>query len=109
MVEFYFILSAVKRLSSGIFWRLLIGTLVMLIGGYLGEAGYMNINAGFIIGMAGWIFILYEVFSGEAGREAARLSGAAKDCFDFCKWIVSNWLVSIPIRISFWIYDRFCK
>ncbi len=33
----------------------------------------ININAGFIIGMAGWIFILYEIFSGEAGREAARL------------------------------------
>ena len=94
MVEFYFILSAVKKVSGGIFWRLLIGTLVMLIGGYLGEAGYININAGFIIGMAGWIFILYEVFAGEAGKEAARLSGAAKSCFEFCKWIVTiGWAV----------------
>jgi len=94
MVEFYFILSAVKKVSGGIFWRLLIGTLVMLIGGYLGEAGYINVNAGFIIGMAGWIFILYEVFAGEAGREAARLSGAAKGCFEFCKWIVTiGWAV----------------
>ena len=70
MVEFYFILSAVKKVSSGIFWRLLIGTLVMLLGGYAGEAGYISVNAGFIIGMGGWIFILYEVFSGEAGKEA---------------------------------------
>jgi len=94
MVEFYFILSAVKKVSGGIFWRLLVGTLVMLIGGYLGEAGYININAGFIIGMAGWIFILYEVFAGEAGKEAARLSGAAKSCFEFCKWIVTiGWAV----------------
>jgi len=94
MVEFYFILSAVKKVSGGIFWRLLIGTLVMLIGGYLGEAGYINVNAGFIIGMAGWIFILYEVFAGEAGKEAARLSGAAKSCFEFCKWIVTiGWAV----------------
>jgi len=94
MVEFYFILSAVKKVSGGIFWRLLVGTLVMLIGGYLGEAGYININAGFIIGMAGWIFILYEVFAGEAGKEAARLSGAAKGCFEFCKWIVTiGWAV----------------
>ena len=94
MVEFYFILSAVKKVSAGIFWRLLVGTLVMLIGGYLGEAGYININAGFIIGMAGWIFILYEVFAGEAGKEAARLSGAAKSCFEFCKWIVTiGWAV----------------
>jgi bacteriorhodopsin len=94
MIEFYFILSAVKKVSTGIFWRLLFGTLVMLVGGYMGEAGYININAGFIIGMAGWIFILYEVFSGEAGKEAARLSGAAKECFEFCKWIVTiGWSV----------------
>ena len=39
MIEFYLILTAVRKANSGIFWRLLIGTLVMLIGGYLGEAG----------------------------------------------------------------------
>jgi len=42
MVEFYLILSAVTKVSSGIFWRLIIGTMVMLVGGYLGEAGYMQ-------------------------------------------------------------------
>ena len=40
----------------------------MLVGGYLGEAGCINSMLGFIIGMAGWIYILYEVFSGEAGK-----------------------------------------
>jgi len=44
----------------------------MLIGGYMGEAGYINAMLGFIIGMAGWIYILYEVFSGEAGKIAAK-------------------------------------
>ena len=39
MVEFYLILSAVTKVSGGVFWRLMIGTLVMLIAGYLGEAG----------------------------------------------------------------------
>jgi hypothetical protein len=75
MIEFYFILSAVKKVSGGIFWRLLVGTLIMLVGGYLGEAGYIGINLGFIIGMAGWIYILYEVFAGEAGQEAKKLKG----------------------------------
>jgi bacteriorhodopsin len=89
MIEFYFILSAVKKVSSGIFWRLLVGSLVMLIGGYLGEAGYMNITAGFVIGMAGWIYILYEVFAGEAAREAGKLKGPVNDCFNFCKWVVT--------------------
>ena len=72
MVEFYLILSAVGKANSGMFWRLLLGSIVMLVGGYLGEAGYINATLGFIIGMAGWIYILYEVFSGEAGKAAAK-------------------------------------
>ena len=59
MVEFYLILAAVRKVPSGIFWRLLIGSTVMLVGGYLGEAGYINAMLGFIIGMAGWIYVLY--------------------------------------------------
>ena len=72
MIEFYLILAAVRKIPGAIFWRLLIGSLVMLIGGYMGEAGYINAMLGFIIGMAGWIYILYEVFSGEAGNLAAK-------------------------------------
>ncbi len=72
MIEFYLILSAVRKVSGGMFWRLLIGSLVMIIGGYLGEAGYINKYFGFVIGMVGWIYILYEIFSGEAGRAAAK-------------------------------------
>ena len=72
MIEFYLILTAVRKIPSGIFWRLLIGSLVMLIGGYLGEAGYINAMLGFIIFMAGWIYVLYEIFSGEAGKAAAK-------------------------------------
>ena len=77
MVEFYLILAAVRKVSGKIFWRLLTGSLVMLIGGYLGEAGYINAMLGFIIGMAGWIYILFEVFSGEAGKLAAKSGNKA--------------------------------
>ena len=77
MIEFYLILVAVRKASSGIFWRLLIGSLVMLCGGYLGEAGYINATLGFVIGMAGWVYILYEVFSGEAGKAAAKSGNKA--------------------------------
>ncbi|MDC3185517.1 bacteriorhodopsin-like [Candidatus Pelagibacter sp.] len=72
LVEFYLILSAVRKVPSGIFWRILIGSLVMLIGGYCGEAGFINPMLGFVIGMAGWIYILYEIFSGEAGKSMAK-------------------------------------
>jgi len=77
MVEFYLILAAVRKMPTGIFWRLLIGSLVMLIGGYMGEAGYINEMLGFIIGMAGWIYVLYEIFSGEAGKAAAKSGNKA--------------------------------
>merc|ERR1712124_183745 len=61
MIEFYLILSAVKPdISKGMFWRLLIGTIVMLASGYAGEAGYVPALMGFVAGMAGWIFILVE-------------------------------------------------
>ena len=53
MIEFYLILAAVGAATSGIFWRLLIGTLVMLIGGFMGEAGMINSTVGFVVGMAG--------------------------------------------------------
>ena len=75
IVEFYLILLAVTAVSSGLFWRLLGASLVMLIFGFLGEAGLMNSTIAFIPGMAGWIYILYEIFSGEA----ASLNASSKN------------------------------
>ena len=70
IVEFYLILAAVTTVSSGLFWRLLGASLVMLLGGFLGEAGLLGVSPalGFAVGMAGWIYIIYEVFSGEASK-----------------------------------------
>ena len=70
MIEFYFILAAVTTVSIGVFWRLFLGTIVMLLGGYLGESGVISAMLGFIIGMVGWIYILYEIFAGEAAYYA---------------------------------------
>merc|ERR1711866_23737 len=60
MIEFYLILSAVKpNLSGGMFWRLLLGTVAMLAFGYAGEAGVLDAWIGFVVGLAGWAFILF--------------------------------------------------
>ena len=72
MVEFYLILIAAgAAVSGGSFWRLLVGTLVMVVGGYLGEAGMISVLLGFIIGMIGWAVIIWEIFRGEASQAAA--------------------------------------
>merc|ERR1719160_2313829 len=71
MIEFYLILSAVKPdLEIGMFYRLMIGTVLMLAFGYGGEAhllGPFGAWVGFIFGLGGWAFILMEITSGEAG------------------------------------------
>ncbi len=72
MVEFYLILIAAGAAVSGSsFWRLLVGTLVMIIGGYMGESGMTSVLLGFIIGMIGWAVIIWEIFRGEASQAAA--------------------------------------
>ncbi len=89
MVEFYLILSAITKVPSGVFWRLMIGTLVMLVGGYLGEAGLINVWLGFIIGMLGWFYILWEIFLGEAGKiNAASAPPSVQVAFNLMRWIV---------------------
>ena len=77
MLQFYFVLTAVRKIHSGTFWRLLLGSLAMFIGGFLGEAGHVPSIVGFVILMSAWIFILYEVFSGDAGKLAAKSGNKA--------------------------------
>jgi len=71
MIEFFIILKAVgASVSTNSFWRLLVGTLVMLIGGFAGEAHLMSASMGFVIGMIGWAIIIWEIFGGEASKAA---------------------------------------
>tara|TARA_Y100000590_G_scaffold301931_1_gene340352 strand:+ start:510 stop:1199 length:690 start_codon:yes stop_codon:yes gene_type:complete len=88
MIEFFLILVAAGAVvSSNSFWRLLGGTLVMIIGGYLGEAGYISATLGFIIGMIGWIIIIWEIFGGEASKAAAT-NDSVKSAFNAMRIIV---------------------
>ena len=77
IVEFYLILAAITAVRTQLFWKLLIASLVMLLGGYLGEIGALSYNVGFIIGMIGWIYIIYEIFAGEASKACAASGNAA--------------------------------
>jgi len=105
MVEFYLILSAVQpNIGAGMFWRLLVGTVVMLAAGYIGEAGFINAWVGFIVGLAGWGFILFEIFMGEAGSVAAdgdKLSVHVKTSFATMRFIVTAGWSIYPLGYFF--------
>ena len=98
IVEFYLILAACTAVSLGVFWKLLAGSLVMLLGGYFGETGVLSPMVGFVVGMAGWIFIIYYIFVGEA----AQIKDSAGNenlvlAFYGIKWIVTIGWAIYPI------------
>lgn len=102
MVEFYLILSAIAKVPGGVFWRLMIGTLVMLVGGYVGEAGYVNTMIAFIVGMLGWAFILYEIFAGEASKiNAQSAPPSVQSAFKTMRLIVTFGWAIYPVGYFF--------
>jgi len=98
MIEFFLILSAITKVPGGVFWRLLIGTTLMLVFGYLGEAGYMDVTVGFVLGMVAWLYVLYEIFIGEAGKlNASAASPAVQSAYNLMRWIVTIGWAIYPI------------
>merc|ERR1712045_711014 len=90
MIEFNLILKAAQKpVSGGMFWRLLLGTIVMLLCGYLGEIHALPGMVGFVGGLCGWAFILFEIFAGEAGGTAADCSPAVASSFSQMRMIVT--------------------
>ena len=98
IIEFYLILVAIAAVPVALFWRLLVASIVMLVGGYLGEAGFIGTTPGFIIGMIGWIYIIYEVFIGEASKiNAGSGNAASQSAFKTLRLIVTVGWAIYPI------------
>merc|ERR1712183_690960 len=90
MIEFNLILKAAgKPCSAAMFWKLLVGTVIMLTFGYLGEIQTLPKIVGFIGGLCGWAFILFEIFAGEAGGTAKDCSAAVASSFNNMRIIVT--------------------
>ena len=101
-VEFYLILAAITAVAAGLFWRLMIASVVMLVGGYLGEVGQISATSGFIIGMLGWAYIIYEIFLGEASKiSAASGSAASQKAFNALRLIVTIGWAIYPLGYLF--------
>ena len=68
IVEFYLILKVVGKGTISLFWQLLVASIVMLVGGLLGEMDVIDETIGFIIGMIGWLYVVYLIFAGGAAK-----------------------------------------
>ena len=102
IVEFYLILAAIAVVSISVFWRLLIASVVMLVAGYIGEVSAMgdggSLWSGFWIGMVAWLYIIWEVFKGEASQiSASKGTAASKKAFNALRLIVTVGWAIYPI------------
>ena len=88
IVEFYLILAAVGVVAGRVFWNLLIASLVMLIAGYVGEVGYVNVWLAFIVGMLGWVYILWAIFAGDAQENLSSAPEGVQSAFRTMRLIV---------------------
>lgn len=75
-VEFYMLLRPAGA-STGMMWRLIASSVLMLVAGYMGEAVQPQSNVMWgVISTIGWAGIIYEIFMGE-GKKVAAASGNA--------------------------------
>jgi bacteriorhodopsin len=94
IIEFYLILRAVTNVASSLFKKLFIGSLVMLIAGYLGEAEAVRevaegdaptnmalVYGGFAIGMLAWFYMIQVLYSGEGGTAVKQASPAIQSAY----------------------------
>ena len=108
IIEFYLILKVCTNVSSGLFWKLLTASLVMLVSGFMGETyvvpeegSSMPMIYGVIATLA-WLYIIYEVFSGEAGKlNASSGNAAAQSAFGTIRLIVTVGWAIYPI--GYWL------
>ena len=105
IIEFYLILKVCTNVSSGLFWRLLGASLVMLVCGFIGEtSGAANAMLWGVVATLAWLYIIYEVFSGEAGKlNASSGNAAAQSAFGTIRLIVTVGWAIYPI--GYWLDD----
>ena len=98
IIEFYLILSVASKIPKEVFYKLLGASVLMLLAGFLGETGIINRMLGFTIGTIAWLYIIYEIFFGDA----AKYKNETKDkslvfAFDALKYIVTIGWAIYPI------------
>ena len=86
--EFYLILAAIGVASAALFWRLFGASIVMLVAGFLAEANESidAVSDGmvwplFAVGMLAWIYIIYEIWAGEAKESVSDASEGTQFAF----------------------------
>jgi bacteriorhodopsin len=64
VVALFFFIRTVAPAPIGLFWRLLVAAVIMVLARYMGEAGLLYATLGFLIFLLLWLYVLGELFFG---------------------------------------------
>ena len=65
VLALFFFATCCGKVGTGLFWRLVIVSVLMVFVRYLGEAQLMHATLAFLIGLVFWLYILGELFFGQ--------------------------------------------
>jgi bacteriorhodopsin len=68
----YFVISTVATAPTGLFWRLLIASVAMVLARYMGETDLLYPTLGFLIGLILWLYMLGEYYFGRLSEINAK-------------------------------------
>jgi sensory rhodopsin len=72
VLTLYFFIQAVSSTPTGLFWRLLIASVAMVLARYMGETDLLYPTLGFLIGLLLWLYLLGELYFGRMAEIAAQ-------------------------------------
>jgi sensory rhodopsin len=76
VLTLYFLVQTVASAPTGLFWRLLIAVVAMVLARYMGETDLLYPTLGFLIGLILWLYVLGELYF---GRLAEIIAQSARD------------------------------
>ena len=88
MVEFYLILAACTNVAGSLFKKLLGGSLVMLLFGYMGEALILPHMVAFPVAMLAWFYMIWTLYSGEGKAAVSTASPAVMSAYNTMMLII---------------------
>jgi len=97
VVAAYFFARNAGPVPSGVFWRLLAASILMVFTRHLGDAGIFSPSLGALLSIAFWLYILGELYFGAISEAVSGASRAIRVGFFWIRLIMTVGWAMFPI------------
>jgi sensory rhodopsin len=81
----------------GVFWRITVGAILMVLSRFLGDGGVFNPTLGVLLSMAFWLYILGEMYFGAMNDAVRKSSGPIRLGYFWIRLIMTIGWAILPI------------